>query len=217
MQIEFTICTQNMLLAYLQEPITPQKQAIIWAMSDAANELKNVRECVCGMNNIAVFTHDISYDELKELKSQLERLFENLKPRQIQGRVVEIQVSYGGEAGIDLISMAESKNMSAKEIVRLHTEPFYTVFFLGFLPGFAYLGGLDERLHHPRLASPRKSIAAGSVGIGGAQTGIYPSASPGGWNLIGKTDAVLFDPKKSEPNLLKAGDKLKFIAKEILL
>lgn len=206
-----------MLLAYLPQPINEQKQELIWAMADAANELQKVRECVCGMNNIAVFTHEIEYDELKELKIELENIFKNLKPRQINGRIIEIEVNYGGEIGVDLIQMAKAKNISPQELVRLHTQPLYTVFFLGFLPGFAYLGGLDERLYHPRLSSPRKSIKAGSVGIGGSQTGVYPSASPGGWNLIGSTDAVLFDPQKSEPNLLMAGDRLKFIAKEVLV
>lgn len=211
------ICAENMLLAYMPAPFTPQKQELIWALADEINEFIEVKECVCGMNNISVFTKPLEYKQLKELKFRLENLSQNIKPRQISGKIIEIDVIYGGNAGIDLKNLAQAKNMSIKEVIRLHTEPLYTVFFLGFLPGFAYLGGLNESLHHPRLANPRKSIMAGSVGIGGSQTGIYPSASPGGWNLIGYTDAVLFDPNNNEPSLLKAGDKLKFIARDIIV
>lgn len=105
--------------------------------------------------------------------------------------------------------------MSMSEFAKLHAEPIYDVYFIGFQPGFAYLGGLNELLHTPRLSTPRLKIPAGSVGIGGAQTGIYPYQSPGGWNIIGNTKAKLFDVNSENPSLLKAGDRLKFVINSI--
>ena len=102
--------------------------------------------------------------------------------------------------------------MTIEEVIERHTAPIYDIHFLGFLPGFPYLSGLDEKLHRPRLKSPRPRIPAGSVGIAGSQTGIYPQSSPGGWNLIGRTPIKLFDIEKNPPALLKPLRKLKFYA-----
>ena len=111
-----------------------------------------------------------------------------------EGRLVEIPVCYGGTFGPDLPFVAEHAGLTEKEVIELHTGREYRIYMLGFLPGFPYLGGLDERLFTPRLPTPRTAIPAGSVGIGGEQTGIYPIASPGGWQLIGRTPLKLFDP-----------------------
>ena len=127
------------------------------------------------------------------------------------GRLVEVPVQYGGEAGPDLSGLARRHGLLPREVVRLHSEAEYRVFFLGFLPGFAYLDGLPAVLHTPRLATPRTVVPAGSVGIGGAQTGIYPSASPGGWHLIGRTALPLFDAAAQPPTLLQPGDRLRFV------
>ncbi len=121
-----------------------------------------------------------------------------------------IPVCYGGAFGEDISNVARHASISVDEVIRLHTEPEYLVYMLGFLPGFAYLGGLDSRLHTPRLDSPRTKIPAGSVGIGGEQTGVYPIASPGGWQLIGRTPIPLYDPNADAPVLLSAGDRIKF-------
>jgi KipI family sensor histidine kinase inhibitor len=129
-----------------------------------------------------------------------------------QGRLVEIPVRYGGEQGPDLASLAEARELSIEEVVALHTAPEYVVHFVGFMPGFAYLGGLDPRLAMSRRQVPRTSVPAGSVGIGGAQTGVYPIASPGGWQLIGRTDLPLFDPSREPAALLAAGDRVRFRA-----
>jgi len=129
-----------------------------------------------------------------------------------QGRLVEIPVRYGGEHGPDLASLAEARDLAIEEVVALHTAPEYVVHFVGFMPGFAYLGGLDPRLATPRREVPRTSVPAGSVGIGGAQTGVYPVASPGGWQLIGRTDVPLFDPSREPAALLAAGDRVRFRA-----
>ncbi|WP_457325028.1 5-oxoprolinase subunit PxpB, partial [Roseateles sp. P5_E11] len=102
--------------------------------------------------------------------------------------------------------------LSVDEVVQRHTEAEYIVYFIGFQPGFAYLGGLDASLHTPRRSEPRTAVPAGSVGIGGAQTGIYPLATPGGWQLIGHTALPLFDPKAEPPTLLAPGDRVRFVA-----
>ena len=126
-------------------------------------------------------------------------------------RVVKIPVCYGGDFGPDLSDVAEHAGMSVEEVIAIHSGHDYLIDMLGFLPGFAYLGGLDERLHTPRLATPRTRIEPGAVGIGGAQTGIYPLASPGGWRIIGRTPVRPYDPDRESPILYAAGDYLRFV------
>ena len=127
-------------------------------------------------------------------------------------RVVEIPVCYGGECGPDIDAVAEHAGLSRNEVVARHAAAEYTVAMLGFAPGFPYLLGLDASLHVPRRANPRTRVAAGSVAIGGAQTGIYPRELPGGWHLIGRTPLALFDPAREPPCLLAAGDRVRFRA-----
>jgi KipI family sensor histidine kinase inhibitor len=125
----------------------------------------------------------------------------------VAGDPVEVPVVYDGQ---DLATVAGLTGLDAEEVVRRHTGPEYTVAFLGFSPGFPYLVGLDPALRVPRRDTPRTSIPAGSVGLAGDQTGIYPSASPGGWQLIGRTEVTLFDPGRDPPALLAPGDRLRF-------
>jgi KipI family sensor histidine kinase inhibitor len=124
--------------------------------------------------------------------------------------VVTIPVCYDLEFGPDLADVAEQVALSRDEVVRQHSTPTYLVYFLGFSPGFVYLGGLPEALHMPRLATPRPSVVRGSVGIAGSQTGIYPIDSPGGWRLIGRTPLNMFDPQATPPTRLQPGDRMKF-------
>lgn len=127
-------------------------------------------------------------------------------------RQVEIPVSYGGECGPDLKELARHTGLSPTEVIRLHTSADYLVYFLGFSPGFPYLGGLPPQLAAPRLSAPRKKVPAGSVAIGGSQTGIYPMETPGGWRIIGRTTLRLFDAEANPPALLRAGDRVRFVA-----
>ncbi len=126
-------------------------------------------------------------------------------------RVVRIPTCYGGAHGPDLDEVARLAGLDAAEVVRRHAAPTYLVHFLGFTPGFPYLGGLDPRLATPRRDAPRARVAAGSVAIGGAQTGIYPVESPGGWRVLGRTPLRLFDPRRPRPFLLSPGDGLRFV------
>jgi len=130
-------------------------------------------------------------------------------------RRVKVPVIYGGERGPDLDFVAGHAGLTPAEVVRLHTQGEYPVYMIGFTPGFPYLGGLDERIAAPRLPSPRQRVPAGSVGIAGQQTGIYPVDSPGGWRLIGWTPLKLFDPLADPPSLLAPGDVVIF--KEVFL
>ncbi|MFD2522539.1 5-oxoprolinase subunit PxpB [Emticicia soli] len=123
--------------------------------------------------------------------------------------LIEIPVIYDGE---DLAFVASHNNLSTAEVIQIHTQATYRVYMMGFLPGFAYLGGMDERIATPRKVSPRAKVPAGSVGIAGKQTGIYPLESPGGWQLIGHTDTPFFTLGSSDPTLLKAGDLVRFVA-----
>ncbi len=126
-------------------------------------------------------------------------------------RLREILVCYGGEHGPDFAEVASIHGLSAEEVIHLHSSAMYTAYFLGFVPGFAYLGGLPKQLATPRLQTPRKQVPAGSVAIGGNQTGVYPTATPGGWRLIGKTPLTLFDPASAHSSFFEIGDQVRFI------
>ena len=126
-------------------------------------------------------------------------------------RLVTIPVRYGGGNGPDLELVAQHAGLAPAAVVQRHAAGDYLVHMIGFAPGFPYLGGLDPRLACPRRDSPRTHVPAGSVGIGGSQTGIYPFDSPGGWQLIGRTDVVLFDATREPPSLLAAGDRVRFV------
>jgi KipI family sensor histidine kinase inhibitor len=144
--------------------------------------------------------------ELDELAAALPEL--ELPPAEaVAGETVEVPVRYDGQ---DLPEVGRLTGLEATEVVRRHTAPTYTVAFLGFSPGFPYLVGLDPALEVPRRDTPRTSIPAGSVGLAGNQTGIYPTASPGGWQLIGRTEVRLFDPGRDPPALLAPGSRLRF-------
>jgi inhibitor of KinA len=129
----------------------------------------------------------------------------------VQGRSIEIPVCYGGTFGEDLDALAGRHGLRPEDVVRLHSEPRYHVHMLGFVPGFAYLGGLDARLATPRRDHPRPKVPAGSVAIGGAHTGIFPLETPGGWHLIGRTPLRLFTPGSEPPCLLNPGDSVQFV------
>jgi len=151
----------------------------------------------------------LSFTEVTALAGEaLARMKTRPRP---EPRVVEIPVCYGGEFGPDLEFVARHNDLSPEEVIRLHSTTLYPVYMLGFSPGFAYLGGVPKAIATPRLSTPRTEVPAGSVGIAGEQTGIYPIATPGGWQLIGRTPLRLFDPQRDPPALLRPGDRVRFI------
>ncbi|MCG9972114.1 5-oxoprolinase subunit PxpB [Christiangramia crocea] len=156
---------------------------------------------------IYVFTIEDIYSEVSKLKG----LFKNANiPKKINSQIFYLPVCYDEDFGPDLKLISEEKNIGIDEIIRLHTTPLYQIYFIGFLPGFLYLGGLDERLHISRKKTPRKSVEKGSVGIGEKQTGIYPKSSPGGWQILGRCPVDLFDKNMDPPTRFSAGDKIRF-------
>ena len=169
-----------------------------------------IQEITISYNELVVYLHDESKQEL---------LLDKLKTYDLRGSFdspleeeskIYIPVCYHDDYGLDLQLFCEYKSIEKKELIDLHTSVEYPVYFIGFLPGFPYLGGLNERLHQERRTSPRKSVPAGAVGIAGAQTGIYPSSSPGGWNIIGRCPMPLFNPDDETATLLSSGDSVVF-------
>ena len=188
--------------------INPEINARVSALAEslARRPMRGVLECVPTFRSLLVH-----YDPCRlrhdALARKLCRRLDSLKQASNGSRTFVIPVLYNGE---DLAFVAEHAKMSREEVVRLHSVPEYLIYMLGFLPGFAYLGGLDPAIVTPRLTNPRTKIPAGAVGIGGEQTGIYPLDSPGGWQLIGMTPVRPYDPNRAEPILYAAGDRIKF-------
>jgi len=156
----------------------------------------------------------VYYDPLKlSYRNILDAIkpFLSVEPKEERPRIVEIPTAYGGEFGPDIEFVAKHNGLTVEEVIEIHSKPLYRVYMLGFTPGFAYLGGMNERIATPRLEKPRLKVPAGSVGIAGKQTGIYPIESPGGWRLIGRTPLRLFTPEKNPPTLLQPGDYVRFV------
>jgi len=157
----------------------------------------------------------IIYDPMKTDVAGLEQALDDLEGRLDEILIppperVEIPVLYSGDCGPDIEFVAQHAGLSIEDVIRIHSGTAYQVYMMGFTPGFAYLGGLAEAIHAPRLETPRVLVPAGSVGIANGQTGIYPVPSPAGWRIIGRTPVKLFDPMKPEPFLYRAGDFIKF-------
>ena len=199
------------LCCALPPPLSLEQQRRIWQLAAGLAAVDGVQALIPGMNNLTLLFDPLA-TEAAALEQTIRVLWAKPPRRHQLGRLVEIPVTYGGEGGPDLADVATHCGLSDDEVVRRHTQADYVVYFIGFQPGFAYLGGLDESLHTPRRAEPRVAVPAGSVGIGGAQTGIYPLATPGGWQLIGRTSVALFDPAAEPPTLLAPGDRVRFVA-----
>jgi len=173
--------------------------------------IRGVTEWVPGYATVTVYYRPwtVGYDELcRALQGRLRQRASEPAP---EARPVEIPVCYGGEWGPDLDALAAAHDLTPAQVIERHAGGRYRVYFLGFLPGFPYLGGLPPALATPRRATPRPRVPAGSVGIAGAQTGVYPGETPGGWQIIGRTPQRLYDPNRQPPALLAVGDAVQFI------
>ena len=161
--------------------------------------------------NSILVSYDTTIDNTYNKKIELKSLLNNeIELKKDESYLWKIPVCYNDEFGLDIEEMSKHTKLSKQQIIKLHSSEKYTIYFCGFLPGFLYLGGLDKRLYYPRKSKPILHVKKGAVAIGGHQTGIYPNASPGGWNIIGNTPINLFDVNKTKPCFAKAGDCIKF-------
>ena len=178
-------------------------------------EIDSILDTIIAYNSLLIRYQNPIVDQeltIRQLKNKYTALSYLIKQDQF---LWEIPVCYDASFGLDLEEIANKKKCSVADIVRLHTETDYLVYFIGFQPGFLYLGGLHQNLHVPRKSNPRVRVDKGSVGIGGAQTGIYPQNSSGGWNIIGKSPLNFFNMKASNPCFAKPGDRIQFVAVDL--
>jgi KipI family sensor histidine kinase inhibitor len=199
------------IVVELGSAIDPATNARAVALAERLRRahVHGVHDVLATFRSVAVF-FDPLHTDVEALRARLFTLpsdQEPLPPRAL----VEIPVEYGGDAGPDLEAVATGAGLTAAEVIARHAAPEYRVFMIGFLPGFAYLGTVDAAIAAPRLATPRLRVAPGSVGIAGPQTGIYPQASPGGWQIVGRTTTRPFDPQRSPPSMFAPGDRLRFV------
>ena len=202
----------SVLIEFGQE-ISPEINAKITAFVHLmkAQHVEGVKDMIPAFTSLLI-NYDPRVVNYGALKERLEKLLKlEVSQETAPSRIFDIPVCYGGEYGPDLENIAMHANLSTQEVIDIHSSEDYLIYMLGFLPGFSYLGGLDERIHTPRLANPRMKIPAGSVGIGGSQTGIYPLDSPGGWQLLGLTPVKTYDPNREIPILFEAGVYIHFV------
>ena len=176
----------------------------------AESELKVKVEIINTYNSLTIFYHAI----IENIYSEFERLKElyqgQITEKNQTTKLFKIPVCYDKKFGIDLEEISQKNELPEAQIISLHSSQKYTIYFIGFLPGFLYLGGLPKSLHFPRRKNPRIAVEKGAVGIGGSQTGIYPQESSGGWNIIGNSPLSFFDRKNNEPCFAKPGDQIQF-------
>jgi KipI family sensor histidine kinase inhibitor len=215
--VRFVSAGDAALIVEFPEVIDPQVNARVVALAAAIARagVPGVRDVVPTYRSVAVYFDPLRTDRdafVAELEKQTEAALGRhaFDASDAGTQPVQIPVVYGGDEGPDLSGVAAFAGLSEREVVRLHTARVYRVYMLGFVPGFAYMGSVDSRIAAPRHATPRLRVPAGSVAIAGAQTAIYPSETPGGWQLIGRTGVRLFDLSRPDPFLLEAGSSVRF-------
>ena len=190
--------------------LLPQQK--IWALARMAGCWPQIAEAVPGMNNLMLTLSEppSSHADWLNLAAALRRAWEESEPLSLQGRVVDLPVIYGGDGGPHIADVMAHTGYGLEDIVAIHSAPLYPVYALGSHPGYCYLGGMDPRIATPRRKSPILDLPAGSVSIGGVQTGVSASAGPSGWNTIGRTEMSFFDHRRPSPALLQPGDLIRF-------
>lgn len=211
-EARFHIASDQSLLVYFGEQVTREahervRRFVRLSELEPLNGVRNLHPAYCSVL-VKFDPLKLRHENLEEhLRGYLERMEKVALP---EPRDVEIPVCYGGEFGPDLDDVAKLHDLAPERVVELHAAGQYIVYFLGFVPGFAYLGELASELVTPRLTSPRKSVPAGSVGIAANHTGVYPVSTPGGWRLLGRTPARMFRSEREEMSLLSIGDRVRF-------
>lgn len=212
-EIKFIPAGDKSLVMEFGNSISPEINTKIRSMVTAIDEsefhgieevIPTYRSILIIYNPLIIDYQDI-IDKLKKMETHLNDTSND------KTRIIELPTVYGGEYGPDIEFVARHNNLTIEEVIEIHSSTDYLLYMLGFTPGFGYLGGMSEKIETPRLQVPRTKIPAGSTGIAGKQTGIYPIDSPGGWQLIGRTPVKLYDPLAEPPVLLNAGDYIRFI------
>ena len=211
-EVRFQPASDQSLLIYFDEQITPEAHHAVLKLlhlleSEPVSGVRNLHPAYCSLL-VKFDSLRYSHGEIETiLRRYLERSKDTVNP---DTRKIEIPVSYGGQFGPDLDEIASLHGLTSAQAIELHSSVTYVVRFLGFAPGFAYLAGLPDSLATSRLATPRRSVPAGSLGIAGKQTGIYPFSTPGGWRLIGRTQLSMFQVERPQMSLLTIGDQVRF-------
>ncbi|MGB1748221.1 MAG: 5-oxoprolinase subunit PxpB [Dehalococcoidia bacterium] len=203
------------VLVEFGEVIDPDVNSRVYALFDSVEKSlgDKVIEMIPTYRSLLVVYNPIEIT-IGEMSDQVGGLLDGIQGESdssVTREIIELPVVYGGEDGPDLYHVAEHAGISPQEVIDIHSGTGYLVYMIGFAPGFPYLGGLDERIACPRLTTPRVKVPAGSVGIAESQTGVYPNASPGGWQLIGRTAVPLFDVQRENPSLIKPGAEVRFV------
>ena len=214
MSFTFQVASYNTFIIYFGHAIDPmvskEVQKAYRALKNAM--LQGVLEIIPSYASLMV-SYDVLKHEYEPLRARVESIILGAKPiDEKEKKIITIPTYYHPEVGLDLETVAQEKNVSIEEIIALHVKQKYNVYAVGFAPGFAYLGELDEALASPRLANPRKAIPKGSVSIADRQTAVYPTQSPGGWKILGRTPIAMFDTAYEGLSLLHVGDLVQFEA-----
>lgn len=201
------------LVVELPASIDPETSSLVIAMASAIRERCGnlLQDIVLGYCTVTVYFDPLAIDG-GWLEAEIQDAIRDVESvGLVEGPVLDIPVCYGGDLGPDLADVAATAGLSEDEVIALHSSAVYRVYMIGFTPGFAYMASVDPRIALPRRRTPRTAVPAGSVAIAAGQTAVYPTETPGGWHLIGRTRVKPFDPARTQPFLFRPGDRVRFI------
>jgi inhibitor of KinA len=208
----FVRAGDSTIVVEFEERIDPEINTRCIAVAERmwASGVAGIRDVVPTYRSVAVYFNPLKTDHTRLVEILKRATFEPVSAPNDPARFHRIPVCYGGDFGPDLLAVADFARLTVDDTIARHARPRYRVFMLGFVPGFAYMGSVDGQIAAPRRATPRTKVPAGSVGIAGVQTGIYPTETPGGWQLIGRTPLRPFDSRRPHPSLFQPGDAVQF-------